>query len=69
MAHVEIIIQQTILPHQDAHPLSAVHSGSGMKAEIRYTPADSETTKQIGDQVEKIVKHLAKLADRPTDGS
>lgn len=34
-----------------------------MTAEVHYTPADAATTAQIGNQVERIVKRLTKLAD------
>jgi hypothetical protein len=34
-----------------------------MSATIQYVPPDSATPAQIGAQVERIVKRLAKLAD------
>jgi hypothetical protein len=61
MSHVVIIIQQTVLPPPDT---SATAADAGvMTAEVKYTPADTATPTQIGNQVERIVKRLAKLAD------
>jgi len=60
VSHVVIIIQQTVVPSPDA---ATVTDGSAMTAEVTYTPADNATTSQIGEQVERIVKRLAKLAD------
>ena len=61
VSHVVIIIQQTILPPPDA--LSGSPASGEMTAEVRYTPPDSATDAQIGNQVERIVKRLARLAD------
>lgn len=61
MSHVVIIIQQTILPPPDTSA-TATEAGE-MTAEVRFTPADSATPAQIGNQVERVVKRLAKLAD------
>lgn len=61
MSHVVIVIQQSILPSPDAQVASA-DQGS-MTAEVRYTPPHDATPAQIGDQVSRIVKRLAKLAD------
>lgn len=61
MSHVVIIVQQSILPPPDA-PTATAADGE-MTAEVRFTPADSATPAQIGNQVEHIVKRLAKLAD------
>lgn len=61
MSHVVVIVQQTILPPPDAQ--TAVADGSAMTANVEYTPADSATPAQIANQVERIVKRLAKLAD------
>lgn len=61
MSHVVIIIQQTIVPPPGAP--AALHSDGSMTAEVKYTPADSSTPAQISNQVERIVKRLAKLAD------
>jgi hypothetical protein len=61
MSHITIIISQSVLPPPDT---SATAAASGtMTAEVRYTPADTATPTQIGNQVERIVKRLAKLAD------
>jgi hypothetical protein len=61
MSHVVIIVQQTVLPPPDA--VVSLTDGSAMTAEVTYSPPDSATTAQIGSQVERIVKRLAKLAD------
>lgn len=61
MSHVVIIVQQTVLPPPDAQ--AALADGSAMTAEVKYTPADTATPDQIGNNVGRIVKRLAKLAD------
>lgn len=61
MSHVVIIIQQTIQPPPAPHSLAP--EGGSMSAEVTYTPPDSATEDQIGNQVERIVKRLAKLAE------
>jgi hypothetical protein len=60
MSHTVIIIQQVILPSPDAQ--SGGDQGT-MDAEISYTPPHDATAAQIGDQVARIVKRLARLAD------
>lgn len=62
MSHVVIVIQQVILPPPDAQAATSESSGS-MTAEVSYTPPHDESPAQIGNQVERIVKRLAKLAD------
>ena len=61
MTHTVIIVEQAILPPPDAQ--AAVATGEAMHARVEYTPADNATPSQIGNQVERIVKRLAKLAD------
>lgn len=61
MSHVVIIVQQTVLPPPDA-PTATIVDGE-MTAQVTFTPADNATPVQIGNQVERIVKRLAKLAD------
>lgn len=61
MSHTVIIVQQVVLPPPDAQTASG-DQGS-MTAEIRYTPPDHATSAQIGNEVERIVKRLARLAD------
>lgn len=61
MTHTVIIVEQVVLPPPDAQ--AAVTTGESMKARVEYTPADTATPSQIGEQVERIVKRLAKLAD------
>lgn len=61
MSHVVIIIQQNVLPPPDSQ-VAAADQG-GMTAEVRYEPPDAATAAQIGNQVERIVKRLNKLAD------
>lgn len=61
MSHVVIIVQQSILPPPDAQAASA--DQGQMTAEITYTPPHDATPAQIGNQVERIVKRLARLAD------
>jgi len=61
MSHVVIIIQQNILPPPEAQLASS--EGPAMTARIEYTPSHTMTDRQIGDQVERIVKRLSKLAD------
>jgi hypothetical protein len=62
MSHVVVIIQQTVLPPPDSLAATATASGA-MTAEVKYTPPDTATPAQISNQVERIVKRLAKLAD------
>jgi hypothetical protein len=57
-----VIIQQTVLPPPDSLATDAHASGS-MTAEVTYAPPDTATPAQISNQVERIVKRLAKLAD------
>jgi hypothetical protein len=61
VSHTVIIVQQAILPPPDAQAASSDHGS--MTAEIRYTPPHDATPPQIGNQVERIVKRLARLAD------
>lgn len=61
MSHVVIIVQQTILPPPDTQATAA--AAGEMTADVRYVPPDTATPAQIGNQVEQIVKRLAKLAD------
>lgn len=61
MSHTVVIIQQVILPPPDAQTAAA--DGDAMSAEIRYEPSDNASPAQIGNQVERIVKRLTKLAD------
>lgn len=63
MSHVVIIIQQRILPPEPATTTKSVANFGEMKAEVTFTPADTMTDAQIGNQVERIVKRLTKLAD------
>jgi hypothetical protein len=51
-----------ILPPPDSTIASAADHGE-MTAEVSWTPADTLTPVQIGNQVERIVKGLSKLAD------
>lgn len=61
MSHTVIIVQQSILPPPDAQ-IAGSDQGE-LVAEITYTPPDNATPAQIADQVERIVKRLARLAD------
>lgn len=61
MSHVVVIIQQAVLPPPDTSATAA--EAGEMNAQVTFTPADSATPAQIGNQVERIVKRLAKLAD------
>jgi hypothetical protein len=61
MSHTVVIVQQSILPPPDAQAASG--DPGEMVAEITYTPPDNATPAQIGNQVERIVKRLARLAD------
>lgn len=61
MSHVVIIVQQSILPPPDAQ--AATSDQGEMVAEITYTPPHDATPAQIGNQIERIVKRLARLAD------
>lgn len=61
MSHVVIIIQQKVLPPPDTQATAA--EAGEMTAQVTFNPADVATPAQIGNQVESIVKRLAKLAD------
>jgi hypothetical protein len=61
MTHTVIIVEQVVLPPPDAQ--AAASTGEAMTARVEYTPADAASPAQIGNQVERIVKRLAKLAD------
>lgn len=61
MTHTVIIVEQVVLPPPDAQAAAA--TGASMTARVEFTPADTDTPTQIGNQVERIVKRLAKLAD------
>lgn len=61
MGHVIISMKMKVLPHADSKT-SSVDQGE-MTAEVVYTPPHSATDVQIGNQVERIVKRLGKLAD------
>lgn len=60
-AILKITIQKSILPPPDAQAAST--DQGEMVAEITYTPPHDATAAQIGNQVERIVKRLARLAD------
>lgn len=62
MSHVIIIVQQKILPPPDAQGATTATTGE-MTAQVTYTPPDTATDAQIGNQVERIVRRLTKLAD------
>jgi hypothetical protein len=51
-----------ILPSPDSQLAAAADHGE-MDAVVTWKPADSLTPVQIGNQVERIVKRLGKLAD------
>jgi hypothetical protein len=61
MSHVVIIIQQSVAPSSTTTQMVAT-SGE-LSAEVTYRPADNLTEAQIGNQVERIVCRLKKLAD------
>ena len=61
MSHTVIIIQQKILPPPDAQ-IATVEGGGEMTAQVTYTPPHTMTDAQIGNQVERIVRRLTKLA-------
>jgi hypothetical protein len=63
MSHVVIIVQQTILPPPGSQSAAHAEGGSAMTAEVTYTPSDGMSDAQIGNQVERIVRRLNKLAD------
>lgn len=63
MGHVVITMKVTVLPPPDSQALTAAHDVGEMTAEVTYIPPHTMTDAQVGNQVERIVRRLNKLAD------